>query len=139
MVAGYLDQRDLPVVKVLLPAPPQRGDMQDISDMAATNATRALLKTSRGDMAAGDDVFDPAAIVARFNEALGLRLSLENAPTLMMMIKRIQKDAGEMTRPIKLNIANGGRLRPFVREKQIPTCLSPIDIATRLSMARLSD
>lgn len=128
-VIGYLEKRSLPEAKVVLPPTPANGDSQDVSDVAAIAATRTLLGSDRGAMAAADDVFDPAAIVARFNEALGVRLSMENAPTLMLMIKRVQADASEMTKPVKQNIAQGGRVRPFVREKEIATCLSPKDLA----------
>jgi hypothetical protein len=129
VICGYLSKGNVPESKPLLPPAPQKDDMVDVPDMAAITSTRALLKTPRGKMAAEDDVFDPAAIVARFNDALGVRLSMENAPTLMVLIKRMQKDGSVMVGPIKQNIAQGGRVRPFVRATQIPTCLSPVDLA----------
>ena len=129
VVYGYLGKGNIPDAKVVLPPVPKKDDMVDVPDMAAITSSRTLLKTQRGKMAAEDDVFDPAAIVARFNDAVGVRLNMENAPSLMLLIKRMQKDASVMTGPIKLNIAKGGRVRPFVRATQIPTCLTPIDLA----------
>jgi hypothetical protein len=129
IVYGYLSKGNIPDAKVLLPPSPTKDGMVDVPDMAAITSTRPLLKTQRGQMAAEDDVFDPAAIVARFNDAVDVKLNMENAPSLMVLIKRMQKDASTMTGPIKLNIAQGGRVRPFVRDAQIPTCLSPIDLA----------
>lgn len=126
---GYLGKDQLPNAKVLLPASPPKDSWQDQADMAAIRASRPLLTAARGKMAADDDVFDPAAIVARFNEALGLRIGAEDVPTLMRMIKQVQKDAGALVAPIKLSLDKGGRVRPFVRDASLASCLSPVDIS----------
>jgi hypothetical protein len=130
---GYLSPSDMQNVTLWLPAPPTKNSLEEQADFEQINKTRAVLKTPRGQVAAEDDVYDPPLVMEQFKEAIGIALDGQNAPTLMMIITRIQSDASKLVAPVKkwdCGTANG-RCRPFVEERiqDRTSCLEPKDMA----------
>ena len=81
-----------------------------------------MLDTPRGVEAIADNVYDPANVVLRFDEALGFRLDRGNAPRLIALMDRVMRDEETMLHPVKRSVREGGRLRPYVRFQSLPAC-----------------
>ncbi len=121
-VDGYLNQANLPHIAQWLPSPPEAGSAAEAADISAFFSTRALVNRPEGAEAAADDVYTPDRVAPRFAEALGATLTPDNAPTFFAMMRRVHKDADAMMAPIKRQVGEGGRVRPFVRFPGAPTC-----------------
>ena len=129
--AGYLAPAQMPNIKLWLSTAPAKGSAADAADVEVFKATRAVLHTARGQMAAEDDVYDAPQVITRFNEALGVALTPANAPVLLKLLKKAQSDGANAVAPMKLALSDGGRVRPFVAYPGSDTCLEPVDMAGR--------
>ncbi len=127
--AGYVAPDQLKNIKLWLPVQPANNSAAQAEDIAEFKATRPLLRTSRGQEAAEDDVFDSALVVERFKDAIGVTLTQNNAPTLMALITKVEANASQLVAPVKLTVGQGGRKRPFVAYPKAASCLSPKDMA----------
>jgi acid phosphatase (class A) len=126
---GYLPAARVGDIKQWLPPAPAPRSAAQREDVAVFRMSRQTLASGRGQQAAEDDVFDPAAVAARFSEAAGIALTPTTAPTLMKLIKNMGADARRLTAPVKLSLKDGGRIRPFVAYPKAPSCLKPRDMA----------
>lgn len=130
---GYLSADAVPSIKAWLPPQPAPGSAAEKADIEGFLANRHYLVdgTPRGQQAAEDDVHDPVDVLERFKEALGVALTPENAPSLMLLIDRVQEDASAIVRPVKLSTPAGGRIRPFMAFPDQTSCLYPKDLANK--------
>ena len=130
-VKGYLDDRTMPDIRAWLPPAPARGSTAERADIDAYLATRALLASGnpRGERAAQDDVYDPPAVLSRFQASLGIKLTDAQVKGLITLLCKAEKDADRIVSPVKLKTRLGGRIRPFVEFPDLASCISPIDMA----------
>ncbi len=75
----YLLDQPMPDLMKVLPAPPKPGSPQNVADRATFRQTRALLGTSRGDMATRDVTDDRLTVFAC---AIGRKLDATSSPAL---------------------------------------------------------
>jgi acid phosphatase (class A) len=121
---GYLQPAELPDSLALLPAPPADGSVAQAADDASFHELTKLLGTPRGALAVSDaDLRFPQA-AGIFSCALGVQISEQETPHLVMLMRRTMSDAGLATYKAKTRYQ---RTRPFVRFK-VPSC-SPGDEA----------
>ena len=126
---GYLPAARVGDIKHWLPLAPAPRSAAQREDIAAFRMSRQTLATARGQQAAEDDVFDPATVAARFSAAAGVALTPATVPTLMKLMRKMEADAGHLVAPVKRNLKDGGRIRPFVAYPNAPSCLRPRDMA----------
>ena len=119
---GYLNVTELPEIAVWLPAAPSDGSVQEASDLERYFATRSLVGLARGEEAVRDNVYDPRDVIGRFQNAMGFELSPSNSPRLFAMMDRVMRDEERMLKPVKKPIAEGGRVRPYVRFEALASC-----------------
>ena len=122
MLNGYLDRKALPNSLALLPPPPAAGSAALEADQAAYRATRSLLATSRGALAASDARLEFPAAAEVFACSAALDITMEATPHLYTLLRRTLVDAGLATYGAKEHYK---RTRPFVVSKE-GTC-SPQD------------
>ncbi len=122
MLNGYLERKALPDSLALLPPPPAAGSAAQEADQAAYRATRHLLGTPRGSLAAADARLEFPAAAEAFSCAAGLDITMESTPHLYTLLRRSLVDAGLATYGAKDHYK---RTRPFVVNKDA-TC-SPQD------------
>jgi hypothetical protein len=127
--AGYLGAEMPGPIDRWLPDAPPLGSTADALDVETFVHTRQLLATPRGQEAAEDDVYAPADVLQRFRDAAAVELTAANAPTLTAMLGRMEGDGENLVAPVKRSICAGGRIRPFVRFPESPSCLFPVDMA----------
>jgi acid phosphatase (class A) len=89
--AGYLVASSFDILLVLPPAP-LPGDARDEADRRIFRATRALLATPRGRMAANDVGRTPVAMLDDFACALGASLKPDAVPRTVALIERASVD-----------------------------------------------
>ncbi len=132
VAVGYLANADLPdVTKWLPPAPAPGGAAQALDDEIFLK-TRASIADARGASAGGDDVFDGASFLVRFQSSIGVSLTPKNAPRLVALLDRAKNDAGTIVAPIKKRVDNGGRVRPFVANPAAASCFKPVDLTGKM-------
>lgn len=121
--AGYLTPaQELHIESWLPPAPP-RDSLAQAADVQAYFDTRALVATPRGEEAHADDVVGPPEAVAqRFTYVMGVTLDRGNAPTFMHMMELVRNDEVALMQPMKKDVVDGGRRRPFVDYPDRPMC-----------------
>jgi len=111
------------------PAQPQPGDRTDADDLGAYFSSRPLALPGTRTLATAqdDDVLDAPKVALRFSDALGGALTPQNAKHLLDMMTLILGDDTQMLQPLKRPVANGGRVRPYVRFPDQPACRHDID------------
>jgi acid phosphatase (class A) len=115
-------------IEAWLPPAPQRDSLAQAADVQAYFTTRDLVATPRGEEAHADDVVGPPeAIAKRFTYIMGVTLDRSNAPALMHMMELLRNDEVALMLPVKKDIADGGRRRPFVDYPDRPMC--PLEYA----------
>lgn len=122
MLKGYLDRKALPNSLALLPPPPAAGSAALDADQAAYRATRPLLATPRGALAASDARLEFPAAAEVFSCSAALDITMQGTPHLYTLLRRTLVDAGLATYGAKDHYQ---RTRPFVVNKE-STC-SPQD------------
>lgn len=118
MLKGYLDRKAVPDSLALLSPPPAAGSALLAADEAVYRATRPLLATPRGALAASDARLDFPAAAGTFACAAGLDITQEATPHLYTLLRRTLVDAGLATYGAKDHYQ---RTRPFVVHKEA-TC-----------------
>jgi len=118
MLKGYLDRKAVPDSLALLAPPPAAGSAPLAADEAVYRATRPLLATPRGVLAASDARLDFPAAAGTFACAAGLDITPEATPHLYTLLRRTLVDAGLATYGAKDHYQ---RTRPFVVHKEA-TC-----------------
>lgn len=119
VMAGYLDQKQLPDSLALLPPPPQPGTPAFANDEAVHAAAKTLRGTPRWQLAALDaELMKPSALQT-FSCALGVPVNDTDTPNLARLLKRTLVDAGLSTSAAKTHYQ---RTRPFVAHGE-DTCL----------------
>ena len=122
---------DVLTLKTWLPEQPAPGSASEAADIATFWNTRPIVQTPRGLEAAKDDVFDAQQVWERFASFAGAAdgIQIESAaPAFVALTKKAQNNANALLAPIKVDIALGGRKRPFVVYPGAPSCLEPIDL-----------
>jgi acid phosphatase (class A) len=120
---GYLTSATGLHIEAWLPPAPQRDSLAQAADVQAYFETRSLVATPRGQDAHADDVVGPPEAVAkRFTYLMGVTLDRANAPSLMHMMELLRNDEVALMLPVKKDIADGGRRRPFVDYPDRPMC-----------------
>jgi acid phosphatase (class A) len=131
-VQGYLSPADALHIEAWLPPAPAPDSLAQAADVQAYFSTRGQVATARGEEAHADDVVSPPEAVAkRFTYVMGVTLDRSNAPALMHMMERVRSDEVALMLPVKKDVAEGGRRRPFVDYPDRPAC--------PLEFARLAD
>ncbi|HEX4736707.1 MAG TPA: phosphatase PAP2 family protein [Allosphingosinicella sp.] len=118
-----------PQVANWLPPQPQSGDLTDDSDLAIYYTTRPLAAPGSPSVvdAQADDVLSAPTVAQRFATAAGGTLDATNAPAFMTMMTRVLDDDGAMLAPLKHDVVDGGRVRPYVRFAQQNVCDHLVD------------
>jgi acid phosphatase (class A) len=118
-----------PQVAAWLPPQPAPGDSTDDSDLAVYYASRPLAAVGTPSVmeAQADDVLSAPTVAERFAAAAGGTLDNANASTLMTMMTRVLDDDGAMLAPLKHDVVDGGRVRPYVRLPQQNACDHLVD------------
>jgi acid phosphatase (class A) len=120
---GYLAPAQALHVEAWLPPAPAADSLAQAADVQAYFSSRDLVAASRGQEAHADDVVTPPEAVAlRFTYLMGVRLDRGNAPTFMHMMELVRNDEQWLMLPVKKDVANGGRRRPFVEYPDRPRC-----------------
>lgn len=118
ILEGYLEMRDLPNAKSLIPPPPEKGSAAKSLDDAVSKQMLNLKGSERFKLAAKDaELHFPEAAQA-FSCALGIPITEEHTPYLYMLMRRSLTDAGLSTYTAKNHYQ---RKRPFMENGQ-PTC-----------------
>ena len=118
MMAGYLDRKQLPDSRALLPPPPAPGSPAQAADDAAFRATVAQRNTPRWALARADNELRFPQAAGTFACALDVTISPDTTPHLHTLLRRTLVDAGLSTYGAKDHYK---RTRPFVAEKA-PLC-----------------
>jgi acid phosphatase (class A) len=118
MMAGYLDRKQLPDSRALLPPPPAPGSPAQAADDAAFRATVAQRNTPRWALARADNELRFPQAAGTFACALDATISPDTTPHLHTLLRRTLVDAGLSTYGAKDHYK---RTRPFVAEKA-PLC-----------------
>lgn len=118
MMAGYLDRKQLPDSRALLPPPPAPGSPAQAADDAAFRATVAQRNTPRWALARADNELRFPQAAGTFACALDVTVSPDTTPHLHTLLRRTLVDAGLSTYGAKDHYK---RTRPFVAEKA-PLC-----------------
>ena len=109
LLKGYLDTAALPNSLALLPAPPAADSPEYAADQAAFQATRSLSGSPRWALATTDaDIHFPPDL---FSCALGVAITKEATPNLVVLLRRSLTDAGLATYTAKKHYQ---RERPFM-------------------------
>lgn len=127
---GYLPAGALHIDAWLPPAPAFDSTTHAF-DVQTFMATRALTGSERFKVAEADNVnvLDNNAMASRFSDALGGTLTEQNAPLLFAMFKRLAADSFTTLAPLKKQVEQGGRHRPFVDFPGAKTCEAPQSLA----------
>jgi acid phosphatase (class A) len=110
---GYLAPDEFDVTHVIEPAP-RPGDPRYETDRKIFKATRKLVDTPRWKLATEDADYTVPALARDFSCAVGVKLTPQNAPKLMMLIERAGADTGVQSSKAK---AVYQRHRPFTIDK----------------------
>jgi acid phosphatase (class A) len=125
---GYLTPAQGLHIDSWLPPAPPRNSLAQAADVQSYFDTRGLVATPRGQEAHADDVVGPPEAVAkRFTYIMGVTLDRRNAPALMHMMELVRNDEVSLMQPLKKDVAEGGRRRPFVDYPDRPMC--PLEFA----------
>ena len=112
-VKGYLGARATPIEPWFAPSPAVES-LTMATDVQAYYAARRYAGTARAADASRDDIYLAFDIAARFAPTLGKRLDTSTTPTLIAMMDRVRMDASAVFKPVKKELDQGGRTRPFV-------------------------
>ncbi|MDO9608739.1 MAG: phosphatase PAP2 family protein [Brevundimonas sp.] len=118
---GYLAKDEAPNAAAFLPPPPAEGSLRAQDDIAAYRATRALEHSPRWAQARADNEIETPEAPRIFDEALGIRFTPEQMPTLTHLLGRMLGDLETIQTPAKRGFT---RPRPFVAEPAA-TCIAP--------------
>lgn len=110
---GYLEAGEFDVTHVIEPAP-RPGDLRYETDRKIFRATRKLAGSPRWKLATQDADYSVPALASDFSCAIGVKLTPENAPKLMMLIQRAGSDTSAQSGKAK---AVYERHRPFTIDK----------------------
>ncbi len=117
---GYLAPAQRPDLTKVLAAPPAQGSPRTISDAAIFDASRALKDTPRWALATADvkgSMFD------HFADALGVRLTPQDAPILAALLER----AGDDRSVVGTAKTFWGTKRPYIGKDTAPVCEAKTD------------
>lgn len=109
--SGYLAPSAEPDVYATIGSYPAAGSPEKARDDRTFASTRKLKDTPRWTLAIGDVSKKPADIAKDFSCAVGTELDSTNAPHLIALIAKMQKDASGVSGPAKDKYK---RTRPFV-------------------------
>lgn len=115
---GYLAPSAEPDVYTTIGAYPQDASPELARDKKAYNQTRKLKDTPRWALAISDVSKKPSDIAKDFSCAVGTELNADNAPHLIALIAKMQKDASGVSGPAKDRYK---RARPFL-DNDAPIC-----------------
>lgn len=113
---GYLTPEMTPDAVEIIPPAPKEGEPRNDADWAIFRATRALEDSDpdRWELAKGDDSYKPADLLKDFSCAVGAELTMQNAPTVAVILGRVGTDASNAA----LNAKNKyQRTRPFLHNE----------------------
>jgi acid phosphatase (class A) len=116
--SGYLAPSSEPDVYATIGAYPQDGSPERARDKKTYDHTRRLKDTPRWALASSDVSKKPADIAKDFSCAVGTELNADNAPHLIALIAKMQKDASGVSGPAKDKYK---RARPFL-DNDAPIC-----------------
>lgn len=120
---GYLAPDEALHIEAWMPPPPAPNSLAQAADVQAFFEARSLIGTPRATEAHADDVVAPAeAVAGRFTYVIGITLDRSNAPRLMQMMEKVRADERALMQPVKKNVVDGGRPRPFVEYPGRPMC-----------------
>ncbi len=108
---GYLSAEETPDSAHIIPPAPKEGEPRNTADWAIFRATRALEGSDRWKLAQNDDKYQPADLLKDFSCSIGAELTLQNAPTVAVILGRVGTDAGNAALSAK-NMYR--RTRPFM-------------------------
>jgi acid phosphatase (class A) len=109
--AGFLSGETMPNAIATIPPAPKEGETRNTLDWEVFRKTRALEGGDRWKLAQEDDSYRPADLLKKFSCSVGVNLTPENSPTLMMVLGRTTIDAGMAAEAAKQLYR---RTRPFM-------------------------
>jgi acid phosphatase (class A) len=113
---GYLTPEMTPDAVDIIPPAPKEGESRNDADWAIFRATRDLESSNpeRWKLAQNDDSYKPADLLKDFSCAVGAELTMENAPTVAVILGRVGTDASNAA----VNAKNKyQRTRPFLHNE----------------------
>ncbi len=110
---GYLQKGAVDPLAIYPPAP-TKGDARYAADRAIFKATRRLADTPRWDLATKDVAAGMPEMLRNFSCAAGVTLTPETAPRLAALMKRVERDANDLSNIAK---AHYQRQRPFLIDR----------------------
>ena len=120
---GYLEA---PVdITTVVPDAPQKGDVRYEADRKVFRATRAMLKTPRGQLATSDVPSSVIDVMKDFSCAAGVKLSPETTPATYRLLANANADTARANNLAK---DHWKRLRPFLIDRG-PVCDSKEELA----------
>jgi acid phosphatase (class A) len=119
--SGYLTPAQVSGVVNIVPAAPATGDPRFQADMAIFRETRKLEGSPRWKIAQSDDNLSLPGLLGAFACSLGIRLTAENAPKIIVLLNRANEDAYLAADVIKQRYKHK---RPFQVEEG-DVCVSP--------------
>ncbi len=120
---GYLYPQSPLDLSAWLPVAPSEDSLAQAADTQEVFKERALIGTPRAAEAHADDVVKPADKVApRFVYLAGISVDRRNAPHFLHMMDLVRNDLEWLLAPVKKDVGEGGRPRPFVLYPHLATC-----------------
>jgi acid phosphatase (class A) len=111
---GYLTPEMTPDAVDIIPPAPKEGEPRNDADWAIFRATRALEGSDRWELAQDDDSYKPADLLKDFSCAVNAELTMQNVPTVAVILGRVGTDASNAA----LNAKNKyQRTRPFLHNE----------------------
>ena len=118
--SGYLPSSQPLDGTAFLPPYPAAGSAAETYDIAAWKASAAGAGSSRWKQALTDDQTGLQEGVTQFQCAIGVKLTPQNAPTLIKLLQKVQLDGHWAVDHAK---AHFKRPRPFANDPNSPICL----------------
>ncbi len=109
----------------IVPPPPQAGDIRYATDRKVFKATRRMLATPRGRLAASDVPSSVPDVMKDFSCAAGVPLSPQATPATYRLLANASADTGHATNSAK---DMWKRRRPFLIDRG-PICEDPVELA----------
>jgi len=111
---AYLDEAHAPDTLALLPPAPGPASLRGLADRLVFRGTRSLKGTARWDLAKNDVDEGYAAVLRDFSCAVGGRLTTDNAPRLVTILRHMRNDVvAAVNRPKE----HYQRQRPFLLDR----------------------
>jgi acid phosphatase (class A) len=116
----YLSANEIDVLQQF-PSVQSGKSSPSLSDLLVYFSTRQLNGTEQWDQAHADDVYLAKDVALRFESAIGVKLTPDNAKIIFHTLDKARVDMESMLVPVKIR-PPAGRTRPYVQYPDLPAC-----------------